>query len=42
LDTGPFRHDGREASLEDVIEFYNQGCIANPFLDPFRMYAVPP
>jgi cytochrome c peroxidase len=26
-------HDGSEASLEDVIEFYNRGGIANPFLD---------
>jgi cytochrome c peroxidase len=34
LDTGPYMHDGSEATLEDVIEFYNQGGIANPFLDP--------
>jgi cytochrome c peroxidase len=33
LDTGPYMHDGSEASLEDVIEFYNRGGIANPFLD---------
>jgi cytochrome c peroxidase len=34
LDTGPYMHDGSEATLEDVIEFYNRGGIANPFLDP--------
>jgi len=34
LDTGPYMHDGSEASLEDVIKFYNRGGVANPFLDP--------
>ncbi len=43
LDTGPYMHDGSEASLEEVIEFYNQGGIANPFLDPLmRNLAVKP
>jgi cytochrome c peroxidase len=26
-------HDGRFASLEDVVNFYNQGAIKNPHLD---------
>ena len=26
-------HDGRFGTLEEVVEFYNQGGIQNPFLD---------
>ncbi|RMH02887.1 MAG: cytochrome-c peroxidase [Nitrospirae bacterium] len=32
--TAPYMHDGRFATLEQVVEFYNQGGIQNPFLDP--------
>jgi cytochrome c peroxidase len=35
--TAPYMHDGRFASLEEVVEFYNQGGIKNPFLDPSVM-----
>jgi len=35
--TAPYMHDGRFASLEEVVEFYNQGGIKNPFLDPLVM-----
>jgi cytochrome c peroxidase len=31
--TAPYMHDGRMASLEEVIEFYNRGGDGNPFAD---------
>ena len=31
--TAPYMHDGSEATLEDVVEFYVKGSIANPYLD---------
>lgn len=31
--TPPYMHDGRFATLEQVIEHYNQGGVKNPFLD---------
>lgn len=31
---GRFMHDGRFASLEEVIQFYNSGVESNPNLDP--------
>jgi cytochrome c peroxidase len=30
----PYMHDGRFATLEEVVEFYNSGVQDNPFLDP--------
>jgi cytochrome c peroxidase len=32
--TAPYMHDGSLATLEDVIEFYNRGGVANPNRDP--------
>ncbi len=32
--TAPYMHDGSLATLEDVVEFYDQGGRANPNLDP--------
>ena len=32
--TAPYMHDGSVKTLEEVIEFYNKGGIANPNLDP--------
>jgi cytochrome c peroxidase len=32
--TAPYMHDGSIATLEDVIDFYERGGIANPNLDP--------
>ncbi len=32
--TGPYMHDGSEATLEAVVEFYNKGGNKNPSLDP--------
>jgi len=34
LDTAPYLHDGSEKTLEAVVEFYDRGGNANPFLDP--------
>jgi cytochrome c peroxidase len=31
--TAPYMHDGSLATLEDVVEFYDQGGVANPQLD---------
>jgi len=31
--TAPYMHDGRFATLEDVIKHYNEGGVKNPFLD---------
>ncbi len=31
--TAPYMHDGSLATLEEVIEFYNRGGNANPYLD---------
>jgi cytochrome c peroxidase len=31
--TAPYMHDGRFATLEQVIEYYAEGAIMNPFLD---------
>ena len=32
-ETGPYMHDGRFATLRQVIDFYDDGGIQNPFLD---------
>ena len=34
--TAPYMHDGRFKSLEEVVEHYNSGIVANPTLD-FRL-----
>ena len=31
--TGPYMHDGRFDTLEQVVEYYANGVIANPYLD---------
>jgi cytochrome c peroxidase len=31
--TAPYMHDGSLARLEDVIDFYSNGALANPYLD---------
>ena len=33
--TGPYMHDGSLKTLEEVVEYYNQGGQKNPHLDPF-------
>jgi cytochrome c peroxidase len=32
--TGPYMHDGRFTTLEQVVEFYNSGVVNNPNLSP--------
>lgn len=32
--TAPYMHDGRFEKLEEVVDFYQNGAIANPRLDP--------
>lgn len=32
--SGPYMHDGRFASLEEVIDFYSEGPFHNPTVDP--------
>ena len=34
LNTAPYMHDGGEATLEAVVDFYDKGGQANEFLDP--------
>lgn len=34
MSTAPYMHDGSEKTLEDVINFYDRGGNANPWLDP--------
>ncbi len=31
--TAPYMHDGRFATLEEVVEYYDEGGVENPFLD---------
>lgn len=35
--TAPYMHDGRFATLDEVIEFYNQGPKISPSLDPIMI-----
>jgi cytochrome c peroxidase len=32
--TAPYMHDGSLSTLEEVVQFYNRGGYAHPFLDP--------
>ena len=41
--TAPYMHDGRFATLEQVVEFYNSGVVAHPNLSgPLRVGQPPP
>lgn len=41
--TAPYMHDGRFATLEDVVEFYNSGVVDHPNLSPqLRLPPGPP
>jgi cytochrome c peroxidase len=40
--TAPYMHDGRFATLEDVVEFYNSGVVDNPNLSPPLRRRTPP
>jgi cytochrome c peroxidase len=32
--TGPYMHDGRFKTLDEVIDFYSEGLIMSPYVDP--------
>ena len=32
--TGPYMHDGRFATLDDVINFYSEGLVWSPYVNP--------
>jgi cytochrome c peroxidase len=40
--TAPYMHDGRFATLEQVVEFYNSGVVDNPNLPPPLRFPPPP
>jgi len=40
--TAPYMHDGRFATLEEVVEFYNSGVVDNPNLAPQLRVPTPP
>src|SRR5262249_10322966 len=40
--TAPYMHDGRFATLEEVVEFYNSGVVGNPNLAPQLRVPSPP
>jgi cytochrome c peroxidase len=40
--TAPYMHDGRFATLEQVVEFYNSGVVDNPNLSPPLRVPTPP
>ena len=38
--TGPYMHDGRFETLEEVIEFYSHHLINTPYIDPLMHHIV--
>ena len=38
--SGPYMHDGRFETLEEVIEHYNSGGVASSTIDPFMKYTT--
>ncbi len=38
--TGPFMHDGRFETLEEIIEFYSQYLVNTPYIDPLMHHIV--
>jgi cytochrome c peroxidase len=37
--TGPYMHDGRYKTLDEVLEFYNDGLKRSPYIDPLSINA---
>ncbi|MCQ2973358.1 MAG: hypothetical protein MJ211_00950 [Bacteroidales bacterium] len=37
--TGPYMHDGRYKTLDEVLEFYNNGLKRSPYVDPLSINA---
>lgn len=40
--TGPYMHDGRFATLDDVIDFYSEGLVYSQYAHPLMHKLVPP
>lgn len=42
--TAPYMHDGSQATLEDVVDFYNNGCVLNEGdpVNPFQSGGIRP
>ena len=40
--TAPYMHDGRFATLDQLVEFYNSGVVENPNLPPALRVPTPP
>ena len=38
--TGPYMHDGRFKTLEEVIDFYSEGLINTPYVDPLMHHVA--
>lgn len=38
--TAPYMHDGRFATLEEVVDHYNDGIIVSPTIDPALEYTT--
>jgi len=38
--TGPYMHDGRYATLDEVIDFYSHHLVASPYIDPLMHHIV--
>jgi cytochrome c peroxidase len=36
--TAPYMHDGRFKSLDEVIDFYSEGLVYSPYVDPLMHY----
>jgi cytochrome c peroxidase len=39
--TAPYMHDGRFATIDDVLDHYNSGGHASPTVDPFMKFTDP-
>jgi cytochrome c peroxidase len=37
--TGPYMHDGRFQTLEEVVDHYNSGGVYSPTIDPFMKFS---
>lgn len=38
--TGPYMHDGRFETLDEVVEFYSKNLISTPYIDPLMHHIV--
>jgi cytochrome c peroxidase len=38
--TAPYMHDGRFKTLDEVIDFYSEGLVNSPYVDPLMHYIV--